>query len=148
VLLLDEPTTGLDPTAARTVRHLLRGLARDGQLLLSATHNLYEAAELAEEVVLIHRGRIIRRGPVRELQGRLGTRRMGFRTSGDPRPVLAQLGLGCRLEEGLWVTEVSGEEQVSRAVAALVTAGLSVSEVRELDNPLEPLFDALTAERC
>ncbi|MEX1337481.1 ABC transporter ATP-binding protein [Hydrogenibacillus schlegelii] len=147
VLLLDEPTTGLDPILARSVRQLLQGLAREGQLILTATHNLYEAAELAEAVILIHRGRIIHRGSVEDLKGRLGLRRVGFRTTGDPRPVFAQLGLESRLEGGLWVTEVSEEEQVSRAVSALVTSGLSVLEVRELDNPLESLFDALTAER-
>ncbi|WP_273000802.1 ABC transporter ATP-binding protein [Hydrogenibacillus schlegelii] len=147
VLLLDEPTTGLDPILARSVRQLLQGLAREGQLILTATHNLYEAAELAEAVILIHRGRIIHRGSVEDLKGRLGLRRVGFRTTGDPRPVFAQLGLESRLEGGLWVTEVSEEEQVSRAVFALVTSGLSVLEVRELDNPLESLFDALTAER-
>lgn len=147
VLLLDEPTTGLDPILARSVRQLLQGLAREGQLILTATHNLYEADELAEAVILIHRGRIIHRGSVEDLKGRLGLQRVGFRTTGDPRPVFAQLGLESRLEGGLWVTEVSEEEQVSRAVSALVTSGLSVLEVRELDNPLESLFDDLTAER-
>lgn len=129
------------------MRRLLQGLAREGQLILTATHNLYEAAELAEEVILIHRGRIIQRGSVEDLKERLGMRRVGFRTTGDPRPVFAQFGLESRLEGGLWVTEVSEEEQVSRVVSALVTSGLSVLEVRELENPLESLFDDLTAGR-
>jgi len=64
LLLLDEPTTGLDPAARREVWALVEALKREGCALLLTTHYMEEAEALCPEVALMHRGRLLARGPV------------------------------------------------------------------------------------
>ena len=67
LLLLDEPTTGLDPENARDVRSLIQDLRNDGTAILLTTHEMSEAEKLADSVAVINRDRIIARGNVQEL---------------------------------------------------------------------------------
>jgi ABC-2 type transport system ATP-binding protein len=71
ILLLDEPTSALDPESARVVRNLLRSLREAGCTILVCTHNLSEAEELADRIVIIRRGRLIAEGTAAELRSRL-----------------------------------------------------------------------------
>ncbi|MDR7414881.1 MAG: heme ABC exporter ATP-binding protein CcmA [Armatimonadota bacterium] len=144
VLLLDEPTAGMDPEAARAMRALMRDLARSGCAILVSTHNLYEAGELGEDVVLLGAGRILARGTAEELRGRLAPRRrVALRVGGDPRSVLARLGVEGTREGSRWVVEVGGDEEVGRLVRALVEAGLEVWEAAGLGSPLEEVYFGL-----
>jgi ABC-2 type transport system ATP-binding protein len=59
VLLLDEPTSAMDPESARVVRDAIRSLKDDKRTILMCTHNLFEAEELADQIAIIRRGRII-----------------------------------------------------------------------------------------
>jgi len=64
ILLLDEPTRSLSPDLARRARELLLGLAhQEGKSILLATHNLGEAEAVADEIAILHRGRILAQGP-------------------------------------------------------------------------------------
>ncbi len=67
VLILDEPTAGLDPNQIREVRHTMRRLGKEKTILLS-THILQEVESMADRVILIHEGRIVFDGPVAELK--------------------------------------------------------------------------------
>jgi ABC-2 type transport system ATP-binding protein len=67
LLLLDEPTTGLDPAARREVWKLVEALKRQGCALLLTTHYMEEAEALCPEVALMHRGKLLARGPVPRL---------------------------------------------------------------------------------
>jgi lipooligosaccharide transport system ATP-binding protein len=67
LLLLDEPTTGLDPQARRLIWDRLRGLKARGVTLLLTTHYMEEATQLCDEVVLVNAGRIVTRGAPRSL---------------------------------------------------------------------------------
>jgi ABC-2 type transport system ATP-binding protein len=69
VVLLDEPTTGLDPESRRDVWHLIRGLRGRGATVLLTTHYLEEAEELADRVDIMHAGRIVRSGSPAEISG-------------------------------------------------------------------------------
>jgi len=71
VLLLDEPTSAMDPHSARQVRDAIHGLRGDGRTIILCTHNLPEAEELADRIAIISRGRIIARGTPLELKARL-----------------------------------------------------------------------------
>jgi ABC-2 type transport system ATP-binding protein len=77
VLLLDEPSAGLDPHAARDVRALVSGLAEQGRAILLTTHDLWEAEALCSRIVVLDHGRILRHATPRELRdeatARLGT---------------------------------------------------------------------------
>jgi lipooligosaccharide transport system ATP-binding protein len=70
VLILDEPTTGLDPQARHLVWEKLRSLKRQGVTLLLTTHYMDEAAQLCDRLVIMHEGRILIEGPPRDLVAR------------------------------------------------------------------------------
>jgi ABC-2 type transport system ATP-binding protein len=66
-LVLDEPANGLDPQGIHWLRGLLRGLADEGRTVLLSSHLLAEVAQLADRLVIIDRGRLVREGAVAEL---------------------------------------------------------------------------------
>ncbi len=63
VLFLDEPTASLDPAATRTVEEIIDGFHRAGTKIIMTTHDLGQARRLADEVVFLHRGRVLERAP-------------------------------------------------------------------------------------
>ncbi len=71
VLLLDEPTSAMDPHSARLVRDAILELKTDARAIILCTHNLVEAEELADRIAIIRRGRIIAEGAPAELKQRL-----------------------------------------------------------------------------
>ncbi|MEM0455661.1 MAG: ABC transporter ATP-binding protein, partial [Nitrososphaerota archaeon] len=72
VLILDEPTAGLDPISAREVRERLKGLKREGRTVLVTTHNLWEAEELSDRLIVLNRGRVIAEGTPEEVKRAFG----------------------------------------------------------------------------
>ena len=74
VVILDEPTLGLDPASARRVRSVVRELAREGKTVIVTTHNMAEAEEICDRVAFIVRGRIVAEGGVEELKSRVSPR--------------------------------------------------------------------------
>jgi ABC-2 type transport system ATP-binding protein len=86
VVLLDEPTTGLDPESRRDVWQLIRALRDAGTTVLLTTHYLEEAESLADHLAIMHGGRIVRSGTLAEVAaGHLST--ISFRTPPDGSPV-------------------------------------------------------------
>jgi ABC-2 type transport system ATP-binding protein len=71
VLLLDEPTSAMDPLSARLVRDAISGLRGDGRTIILCTHNLPEAEELADRIAIIRHGRIVAEGTSLDLKARL-----------------------------------------------------------------------------
>lgn len=71
VLLLDEPTSAMDPLSARQVRDAIADLRKDGRTIILCTHNLPEAEELADRIAIIRRGRIVAQGTSAELKQQL-----------------------------------------------------------------------------
>jgi len=71
-LYLDEPTTGLDPASRRDLWGMIRGLVADGTTVLLTTQYLDEADQLADEIVVIDRGKVIAAGTPNDLKGRVG----------------------------------------------------------------------------
>ena len=71
VLLLDEPTSAMDPESSRTVRDAIVSLRTSGRTILLCTHNLFEGEELADDVAIIQAGRIILNGSVNDIKRRL-----------------------------------------------------------------------------
>jgi len=67
VLILDEPTAGMDPEARRSTRDLVASLRREGRAILLTTHDLGDAEHLADRVAILHRGRILAEGSPEEL---------------------------------------------------------------------------------
>jgi ABC-2 type transport system ATP-binding protein len=68
VLVLDEPANGLDPQGIRWLRDFLRGLAGEGRTILISSHVLSEVAQTVDEVVIIHRGRLVRQAAMADVE--------------------------------------------------------------------------------
>lgn len=64
VLFLDEPTASLDPTATREIETIIREIAKGGAKIIMTTHNLGQAQRLADEIVFLHRGRVMEQTPM------------------------------------------------------------------------------------
>jgi ABC-2 type transport system ATP-binding protein len=71
-IILDEPGNGLDPQGLRWLRSLLRGFAAEGRTVLVSSHQLAEMAELADDLIVIGRGRLVAQGTVPEFVRRSG----------------------------------------------------------------------------
>jgi lipooligosaccharide transport system ATP-binding protein len=93
VLILDEPTTGLDPQARHLVWEKLRSLKRQGVTLILTTHYMDEAAQLCDRLVIMHEGRILVEGPPRDLVAREISRQVieVFEPSDEAAPALRGL---------------------------------------------------------
>ena len=93
-LVLDEPANGLDPQGIRWLRDLLRSLAGEGRTILVSSHVLAEVEQLADEVVIIHRGRLVAHEPVAAVVARsAGGTRVRTPTPERLREVLAAAGI-------------------------------------------------------
>ena len=143
VLILDEPANGLDPAGIHWMRSLLRGYAQRGGTVLLSSHLLHEVEMIADEMVLIGRGRIVAQGTKAELLQTTGT----FVRAEHPQKLaaaLAEAGIkpwpSC---DGGLRTE-SDPLDVGRVAAA---AGVVLAELRPADGAgLEELFLELTAD--
>lgn len=131
--LMDEPTSNLDPIVAKEVRDILLSLSREKYVLYSS-HNLYEAQEIGDYILLIKDGRVGFYGKKAEL--RTGGYRIGIRASSD----LSRIFPEGRKAKEYFVLDVAGPEEVGKVVKSMVDAGIAVYEVKELGNPLEELF--------
>jgi len=146
LLLLDEPTTGLDPAGMRDMRVLVRRLADEGMTVLLSSHLMSEVEELCDRVAIVSRGRVIHEGALDDLIATTAGR-YELRTTDDLRAqAIARNAEGIRdvaaAERGL---TLSGEE---RAVAALslelAQAGIGLHALVPRTATLEELFFRLT----
>jgi ABC-2 type transport system ATP-binding protein len=146
LLLLDEPTTGLDPAGMRDMRDLVRRLAGEGITILLSSHLLNEVEDLCNRVAIIRKGSIVYEGPLQEL---LATAATGYRLRAtDPERarmvLLAQTGVdGVSLGEGQ-LRFKADEEAVARAAIALGQARIGITALIPERASLEELFLGLT----
>src|SRR4051812_40063321 len=147
VLILDEPANGLDPEGIRWMRDLLKSLADQGRTVLVSSHLLSEMGILADDIVIVAAGKLIRQGKVGEIIDSMGTTHLRVRT---PRPeeLLAALGAGVtatRTADGALL--VTGSDGPSVGAAAM-RAGAEIHELT-VDRPdLENVFLQLTAGKA
>ena len=154
VLILDEPTIGLDPAQIIEVRELIAGLRANRTVMLS-THILSEAQQVCDRVLIINRGRIVAEDTPANLQAQLaGAERVLVRAAAET----AELTRALRKVPGLDTIEPTGEEgmlelsgppgkDLRPAVArAVVKAGLDLLELRAVGVSLESIFLQLTRE--
>jgi ABC-2 type transport system ATP-binding protein len=146
LLLLDEPTTGLDPAGMRDMRELVRRLASEGITILLSSHLLYEVEELCNRVAIILQGKVIYQGALRDL---LATAVTGYRLRAvEPERarvmLLAQNGIDdVRLDDG--ELRFSGDEAaVAELSVALGRAGIGVTALVPETQSLEELFLGMT----
>jgi ABC-2 type transport system ATP-binding protein len=143
VLILDEPANGLDPAGIHWMRSLLRGYAERGGTVLLSSHLLHEVEKLADEIVLIGRGRIVAQGTKAELLATRGT----LVRAETPELLLKSLDATdiAYLPTGDGAVRTEAEPvEVGRAAA---DAGVVLTELRPAEGAgLEELFLQLTAD--
>jgi ABC-2 type transport system ATP-binding protein len=147
LLVLDEPTNGLDPQGTREVRHLVSDLASDGTTVFVSSHLLSELEQMCTHLGVMSEGRLVAQGPVAEVRG-AATPVAQVRTDQAEEAARVLAGLGLTDVEpfpGGVRANPSGVEP-EKIVAALVTSGVGVKEFTVTSPSLEDLFVALTGE--
>lgn len=147
LLVLDEPTNGLDPQGTREVRHLVGSLAGDGATVLVSSHLLSEVEQMCSHLGVMRAGRLVAQGPIGQLCA-AQQRRLAITTPDADRAVgvLTGLGLTAVTAEGERVSGVPGEALPENVNAALVGAGVRVRSLTEEHPSLEDMFVGLTGE--
>jgi ABC-2 type transport system ATP-binding protein len=143
ILLLDEPANGLDPEGIHWVRQLLRALADEGRAILVSSHLLGEIARLADDVLVIRRGRFVTQAPVEQLLQAAGTGLVRVASLDDDRlrAALAEAGHeATATPEGLQVTGAAPED-VGRVA---LDAGVVLTGLQPVVADLEDVFIELT----
>ena len=140
VLILDEPANGLDPAGIREIRELLRGLAAErGLAVFVSSHLLAEVELTCDRVAIIHKGTILRTGPVREL---ISNQRMMELRVGDVARAAAigsSLGIEIAQSDGMLLAAIE-ESEAPPLIAALAREGVDVYHARPRVQTLEEMF--------
>lgn len=148
LLLFDEPTVGLDPLAAADIRRLLRG-AMEGRAVLMSTHNLAEAEELCDTVIILRQGEVLVHERIADLRRQAVPRvHLVARQAGAVlSAALGDLGLHPVLNErGVWLTVPEPEQVMPAILRGLLGAGIDVYESRLVPATLEDLFVAVVTQ--
>ncbi len=147
LIILDEPTNGLDPQGTREVRALIRQIAADGTTVFVSSHLLAEVEQICTHVGVMRTGRLVFQGSLADLR-QTRAARVTVRTT-DPEgavKVLAALGLAeAQAVEGE-ASAVLGDVEPERVCAELVHAGVGVRAFGVAEPSLEDLFVGLTGE--
>ncbi len=152
VIILDEPTIGLDPNQIQEIRRVIRGLGREHTVILS-THILPEVEKTCDRVIIINRGRIAAVDTPENLTaGASGNRRYYVAVSGDLndaaeaiREVAGVVDVRKAEDNQALQIEASGETDMRPSIAArLVERGLGLVELRPITAGLEDIFRELT----
>jgi ABC-2 type transport system ATP-binding protein len=147
VLILDEPANGLDPEGIRWMRDLLKALADQGRTVLVSSHLLSEMEILADDIVIVAAGKLVRQGTVAEIIDSMGTTQMLVRTP-KPDELAAALGASVsttrRADGALLVTGADGPT----IGAAAMGVGAEIHELTTERPDLENVFLQLTAGKA
>ncbi|RME06843.1 MAG: ABC transporter ATP-binding protein [Anaerolineae bacterium] len=144
VLLLDEPTSAMDPASARLVRDAIKALRSAERAIIICTHNLVEAEELADKIAIIRRGRIIVQGTPAELKRRLlgpGEYEIRFAVPLNGRldlpPDVTVSGQG---KDWIRIRSARPEQEHPRLLRYLLDKNLPVVGLQEVPRSLEQVY--------
>ncbi|MRG59184.1 ATP-binding cassette domain-containing protein [Agromyces sp. CFH 90414] len=154
LLVLDEPTNGLDPQGTREVRALIRSFAADGTTVFVSSHLLAEVEQLCTHVGVMSAGRLVAQGTLEELRRSGGRARVRVRTPDAPAARRVLAGLGIEVESGSAASDLEvvvgtlpdDEEAPEAIVAALVAERVRVRGFAVERASLEQRFVELTGE--
>lgn len=148
LLILDEPTNGLDPQGTREVRNLIRSLADEGITVFVSSHLLSEIEMLCSHVAVMNAGRIVAQGSLQQLRDEEPTRLvLGTTQPLEARELLQRYGVSAvEAHANHLVAEVPNDFDVAGLNQHLVSNGLPVQEIRLEKSSLEEKFVKLTGE--
>jgi ABC-2 type transport system ATP-binding protein len=142
LLVLDEPANGLDPQGIRWLRDFLRGVAAEGRTVLVSSHVLSEVEQTVDDVVVIHRGRLVESGPIASLLAGESVRVRSPRAA-ELGGALERDGAEVRLEGGVVHVQGRTTDEVGELAFAI---GVPLHELAVEAASLEEIFFRLTAE--
>jgi ABC-2 type transport system ATP-binding protein len=152
LVLLDEPTAGLDVSSAAEVREDLEALAeREGVTVFLTTHNMSEAERLCSSVAVIREGRLVALGHPDELRVRSGSPQLEIVGRGFDEKLIQRLNsipqvAGVEIRNGHMLIDLSADVESSHIVSTIVNSGAQVEEVRRGQASLEEVFLTLMKE--
>jgi ABC-2 type transport system ATP-binding protein len=144
VLILDEPFNGMDPEGIIWIRGFLRRLAGEGRAVLVSSHLMAELEDIADQVIVLGRGRVLADASVADLIARASAGEVQVRTANPAEAVRALQAAGATAmftrRGTVTVSQLPGE----RVVAILGAAGVAISEIATKRASLEDVYLALT----
>jgi oleandomycin transport system ATP-binding protein len=158
VLYLDEPTTGLDPRTRNEVWTEVKRMVGDGVTVLLTTQYMEEAEQLASELTVIDKGKVIAGGRIEELKAQVGGRTLRVRPA-DPvhlRPLATELdGLGITglatttvdTETGTLLVPILSDEQLTAVVGTITARGVTIASISTELPSLDEVFLSLTGHK-
>ena len=153
VLILDEPTIGLDPAQVVEMRNVIREIGKDRTVLLS-THILSEAQQICDRVLIINKGQIVTEDTPENLQSRLvGAQRVVLRVRGDSDGLSNKIArvkgvqaVEAKADGSVEFEFAAGQDSRPQVAKAIVQAGYELLELRPVGLSLEEIFLELTRE--
>jgi ABC-2 type transport system ATP-binding protein len=146
LLILDEPSNGLDPQGIVEMRDLVRNLGKGERTVLLSSHQLAEVEQICDRVGVILRGHMVAEGTVDELRGQTGLTITAAPEQAAGEALVRMLGPDVvHLEDGKFRLDIP-PTRAAEVNRSLVTAGVDVSELRSSERSLEDIFLQLTGD--
>ena len=148
ILILDEPTNGLDPAGIQEMRELIRSLPqRFGMTVVVSSHLLSEIDQMADHVAIIREGELVFQDTLEALHGR-SRHHLALRTTNNAvaRAVLQEKSVPCQEEEGYLILPILSDEIAAQLTRFLAENRLGVVRLEERQKSLEDIFLELTGK--
>lgn len=148
LLILDEPTNGLDPAGIQEMRELIRSLpGRFGMTVVVSSHLLSEIDQMADHVAIIREGELVFQDTLEALHGR-SRHHLALRTTNNAvaRAVLQEKSVPCQEEEGYLILPILSDEIAAQLTRLLGSRNLGVIRLEERQKSLEDIFLELTGK--
>lgn len=146
LIFLDEPTDGVDPIGRAKIREMVTDLKNEGATIFINSHLLNEVEMICDQVVILHKGQILREGTIEDLTPRTGTTEFELRGTGDGiETLLAGLGEGFKQNGRRFEVQLSDSE-LDNAVDKLRSAGHTIAGISQRRLSLEESFIDLVKE--
>jgi ABC-2 type transport system ATP-binding protein len=143
LIILDEPTDGVDPAGRHEIRGVISGMAKEGVTVFINSHLLAEVEAVCDDIAIMYQGRVLRTGPVAALTEamsiRNGRMQLRFRTGELPSALPAALQGAERVDQGFNIS-VKDREEVPALIDELRNAGIAIYEIEQYHASLEEAF--------
>jgi ABC-2 type transport system ATP-binding protein len=146
VIVLDEPTAGVDVELRQTLWHFVRRLNRDGHTIVLTTHYLDEAQDFCERIAMLKHGKLVALDETRALLRRFAAGRLVLRLSGAPLPPLLEPLVVESPDTERITLRVERYDAVEAMLVALREAGCRIDEMELLHPDLEDVFVSIMKE--
>ncbi|SBT09229.1 ABC transporter related [Candidatus Accumulibacter aalborgensis] len=139
VIVLDEPTAGVDVELRQGLWQFVRRLNRDGHTVILTTHYLEEAEALCGRIAMLKEGRVVALDTTRNLLARVSGQALHLRLSG-PAPLPPALRARASESEGMWTFQLAGVGEIEPLLVAVREAGCLMDDLRLTQTDLEDVF--------